>query len=42
VFTERREGQSKMEGRVMLEAALAPWRMRLKRKATLKRLQSRK
>jgi len=42
VFTERREGQSKMEGRVMLEAALAPWRMRLKRKATRARLQSQK
>ena len=31
VFTERREGQSKMSKRVMLEAALMPWRLRFGR-----------
>jgi len=28
VFTERRDGHSKMSGRVMLEAAALPWRLR--------------
>jgi len=31
VFTERRSGQSKMSKRVILEAALMPWRLRLTR-----------
>lgn len=31
VFTERREGQSKMSRRVILEAAIMPWRLRLSR-----------
>lgn len=31
VFTERREGQSKMSKRVMFEAALMPWRLRFGR-----------
>lgn len=31
VFTERREGQSKMSMRVMLEAAVLPWRLRAQR-----------
>lgn len=31
VFTERREGESKMSGKVILEAALMPWQLRLRR-----------
>lgn len=31
VFTERREGDSKMSKKVILEAALMPWRLRLSR-----------
>lgn len=38
VFTERREGESKMSKRVILESIAAPWRMRLRRRATLSRL----
>jgi len=38
VFTERRDGRSKMSKRIIFESIWAPWRMRLRRKATLKRL----
>lgn len=31
IYTERREGQSKMSKWVILESAVAPWRMRLRR-----------
>ncbi len=31
VFTERREGQSKMSKRIILEAALTPWRVKFSR-----------
>lgn len=31
VFTERREGQSKMSKKIMLEATLMPWRIRFSR-----------
>lgn len=38
VFTERREGQSKMSGGVIFESALAPWAMLLKKRSLMKRL----
>ncbi|MDI6826969.1 MAG: polyprenol monophosphomannose synthase [Armatimonadota bacterium] len=31
IFTERREGKSKMSKKIMLEAALMPWRLRFSR-----------
>ena len=36
VFTERRAGESKMSRGVIVESALMPWRLRLRRKALLK------
>jgi dolichol-phosphate mannosyltransferase len=38
VFTERREGQSKMSGGVIFESALAPWGMLLRKRSLIKRL----
>jgi dolichol-phosphate mannosyltransferase len=42
VFTERREGQSKMSGGVIFESALAPWGMLLRRRALKNRLGEKK
>lgn len=38
IFTERREGQSKMSHRVILESVGAPWRMRLAKSRMMKSL----
>ena len=34
IFIERRQGQSKVSGRVLVESLVVPWRLRLRRRAT--------
>lgn len=34
IFIERRQGQSKVSGRVLVESLIVPWRLRLRRRAT--------
>jgi dolichol-phosphate mannosyltransferase len=34
IFIERRQGQSKVSGRVLAESLIVPWRLRLRRRAT--------